>query len=396
MICCFVYLGANIGLALQRNYAALMTLRCLQSCGSSATIALSNAVVADLVTRAERGSFIGYSALGTTLGPALGPVIGGLLAQYLGWESIFWFLAIFSGVMFFLVFCFMPETCRAVVGNGSVPVPWWNQTAWAHIVQMLQRRKAGNIEVNRATVGLPRKRPNPFASLKILAEKEGGVTLGFGALLFGGYYAVLTTLSTLLSDRFGFSSVKIGLCFLPIGVGTLVSRFTCGRLVDWNFRRHARMLGLELNTARQQSLDDMPIEKVRLQIAIPMIYISCCTMVAYCWAMETKASLAGIEVSLFFVGLFLSGALTTLNTLIVDTHPDRPATAVAANNLFRCLVGAGSSAMAIPFINRTGLGWLGLFIAGIWLVFSPCLWLVLFYGAQWRKEHHAKKGTTQS
>ena len=127
-----------------------------------------------------------------------------------------------------------------------------------------------------------------------------------------------------------------------------------------------------------------------------MIYISCGNVVAYCWAMETKASLAGIEVSLFFFGLFLSGALTTLNTLIVDTHPDRPATAVAANNLFRCLVGAGSSAMAIPFINQAGIGWLGVFVAGIWLVFSPCLWLVLFYGAQWRKEHHAKKGITQS
>ena len=227
-----MYLGANIGLALQRSYPALMTLRCLQSCGSSATIALSSAVVADLVTRAERGAFIGYSALGTTLGPAIGPVIGGLLAQYLGWESIFWFLAIFSGVMFFLVFCFMPETCRAVVGNGSMPVPWWNRTVWAHVQQMRQRRKAGNIEVDRTTVGLPRKRPNPFASLKILAEKEGGVTLGFGALLFAGYFAVLTTLSTLLSDRFGFSTVKIGLCFLPIGVGTRLALYLrpAGRL----------------------------------------------------------------------------------------------------------------------------------------------------------------------
>lgn len=36
-----IYLCANIGLALQRNYAALMVLRCLQSAGSSGTLALA-------------------------------------------------------------------------------------------------------------------------------------------------------------------------------------------------------------------------------------------------------------------------------------------------------------------------------------------------------------------
>ena len=35
-----IYLGANVGLALQRNYAALIVLRALQSTGSSATIAV--------------------------------------------------------------------------------------------------------------------------------------------------------------------------------------------------------------------------------------------------------------------------------------------------------------------------------------------------------------------
>ncbi|QQK40799.1 Siderophore transporter, RhtX/FptX family [Penicillium digitatum] len=36
-----IYLGANIGLALQNNLTALMILRCVQSSGSSGTIAIS-------------------------------------------------------------------------------------------------------------------------------------------------------------------------------------------------------------------------------------------------------------------------------------------------------------------------------------------------------------------
>ncbi len=35
LLCFVLYLGANIGLALQKNYAALMVLRCLQASGSS-------------------------------------------------------------------------------------------------------------------------------------------------------------------------------------------------------------------------------------------------------------------------------------------------------------------------------------------------------------------------
>lgn len=92
-----IYMGANIGLALQDSYPALFILRCMQSSGSSGAIALGYGVVADLSTSAERGKYMGMVGAGTMLGPALGPVIGGILAQFLGWRSIFWFLVIVAG-----------------------------------------------------------------------------------------------------------------------------------------------------------------------------------------------------------------------------------------------------------------------------------------------------------
>ena len=56
-----IYIGANVGLALQNNYAALLVLRCLQSTGSSGTVALGNGVVADISSSGERGKFMGMS-----------------------------------------------------------------------------------------------------------------------------------------------------------------------------------------------------------------------------------------------------------------------------------------------------------------------------------------------
>ncbi|KAI1086837.1 MFS general substrate transporter [Rostrohypoxylon terebratum] len=397
MICSVIYLAANIGLAVQNSYTALLVLRCLQSCGSSATVALGSAVSADLATRAERGKYLGYAAMGITLGPALGPVIGGLINQYLGWRAIFWFLTILSGVLFLILFIFLPETGRSVVGNGSIPSPWWNMSLLAYIKQQRQRRQG--IEPDISTAKPSRRRPNPFASLKMLFEKQGGIILAFGSLVYGGYYILLTTLSSELSTRFGFSSVIIGVCYLPLGFGSLSYRHTGGYLLDWNFRRHARIAGVTISKNRQQDLANLPIEKMRLEVSLPFVYLACVAVVGYGWAMQTKASLAGIEVCLFFCGVFIAGTTNALNTLIVDTHVGSPATAVAANNLCRCLVGAGAAAVASPLIDRIGMGWTGVFVAGVWVLLSPLLWWLLVKGAGWRKaeserkdRRHAEKG----
>lgn len=56
---------------------------------------VSNATIADLVTRAERGRYMVYSSLGYMIEPAVGPILGGILTRFLGWRSIFWFLTVF-------------------------------------------------------------------------------------------------------------------------------------------------------------------------------------------------------------------------------------------------------------------------------------------------------------
>ena len=104
-----IYLGANIGLALQNSYAALMVLRALQSTGSSATVAMGNAVMADFATAAERGGYISAVQASIMFAPALAPVVGGILTQYLGWRSTFWFLVIAAGVFLLAYIPFVPE-----------------------------------------------------------------------------------------------------------------------------------------------------------------------------------------------------------------------------------------------------------------------------------------------
>ena len=56
-------------------------------------------------------------------------VIGGLLTSRVSWRSIFWFLAVFSGAVFILLFLLLPETSRELVGNGSIQVTGINKSS---------------------------------------------------------------------------------------------------------------------------------------------------------------------------------------------------------------------------------------------------------------------------
>ncbi|KAG9858292.1 MFS general substrate transporter, partial [Aureobasidium melanogenum] len=382
--CLTVSIAANVALACQRSYPALLVLRCVQSSGSAATVALGQAVVADVSTRAERGKWVAYAGMGMMIGPALGPLIGGLLDAYLGWPSIFWFLAIFSAAMLAVTLCLLPETCRAVVGNGSLPPQKWNRT----LLSCLRKK---DIAEQTNTLQRATKRPNPISSLLIIFKKEDGLILLYGAFLYAGFYIVLITLTDQLSQHYGLNTVQIGLSYLPFGVGCMASRFSIGVLLDRNYKRLVRQLnpsGESGPNARES--DAFPIEKARLQIGIPAVLASAIVTITYGWVLYYKTSLAGPLIMLFFVGNFTTGAFNVFGTLIVDINLHQPGTAAAANNLARCGMGAAFTAFAQPLVNAIGIGWASVAVAFLWVLATPCLFAVMRWGPKWRAAEKLK------
>lgn len=233
--------------------------------------------------------------------------------------------------------------------------------------------------------------PNPLRSLYIIFEKENALLLFYNAFLFAAFYDVGAAIPSQFAEIYHFNVLQIGLCYIPFGCGSLLAAFSNGLFLDRNFARWCKQLGVKIKKGRDQDLTNFPIEKVRLQIAIPAAYSTSILVCIFGWIMHVDGPLPALLVVLFFTSYSMSVAFNVTTTLLVDFYPKSPATASAANNLVRCLLGAGFTAALIPMIEAMGRGWTFTFLTLFLIATSPMLWLIYFRGMGWRQKRLAKE-----
>jgi len=249
-------------------------------------------------------------------------------------------------------------------------------------------------------VGLSQKRkkvgfPNPLRSLYIIFEKENALLLFYNAFLFAAFYDVGAAIPSQFAEIFHFNVLQIGLCYIPFGCGSVLAAFSNGLFLDRNFARWCKVLRVKIKKGRDQDLRDFPIEKVRLQIAIPAAYCTAILVCIFGWILHIDGPLPALLVILFFTSFSMSVAFNCTTTLLVDFYPKAPATASAANNLVRCLLGAGATAAVIPMIEAMGRGWTFTFLTLFLIATSPMLWLIYFRGMGWRQERLSKEESAE-
>ncbi|KAE8354200.1 citrate synthase [Aspergillus coremiiformis] len=318
LLCFLIYITSNIALALQHSFPALLVLRAIQSSGSSGTVALASAVAADVITSAERGTYMSITSLGNILGPSLGPILGGILSQYLGWQSIF---------------CWRSGTSNTAqtVNNPATHEPTPPEQP-------------------------PIRKINPLATLLLLIHLPTGLILLSNGLIFASYYAVTAGLPSQLKSTYGLSDLDIGLSFISMGLGSLLSATFNGLIVDWNYRRTLAKSGLNISK-NSQDIDDFEVEKARLGIGGPMTLLTPIPILLYAFvsSSDRPPPLVLTLALIFTISFTLTATYNILNILLVDLHYSTPATVMATNNLVRCFLGAAATALVHPCIRRWGV-----------------------------------------
>ena len=210
------------------------------------------------------------------------------------------------------------------------------------------------------------------------------------AIVYASWYTVTTTLATSVRSIYGLNTLQAGLCYLPFGAGAGLAVFANGRVLDWNYARTCRRLGLSVDKRKGTDLANFPIEKARLDLVWSQLYIGCAALIAYGWMLRPETRLAAPLVLTFLIGVFMTTTYNSLNVLLVDLYPDSPSAASAANNFTSCLMGVGGSAVIEPMISRMGLGWAFTLVGLVVAVASPMLYVVKRWGPVWREERRAR------
>ncbi|KAL9576057.1 MAG: hypothetical protein Q9212_007422 [Teloschistes hypoglaucus] len=329
-----VYFVANVGLAVQRSYPALLVLRMLQSAGGSGTIAIAYGVVSDIATPAERGSYVGAVLCGPNVAPSLGPILGGALAEHPGWPWIFWLLAILSGLCLLILFIFFPETARSIVGSGGFPasVPGLDICSSRGRRKHFPEKKTDGSEVKKRL-----SLSNPLKCLVVLMRRDTALIVGIN-----------------------------------------------GKIMDRDYHSVARRYDFPVDRVKGDDLSKFRIERARFRSSWYFLASTVLSVTGYGWALAYKVNIAVPLLLQFFIGASITCLFNMCGTLLTDLNPQNPALAQAASNIVRCALSAAGLAALQQMIEDIGPGWTFTVFAGLCLLIAPMILAEVCWGFAWR------------
>ena len=98
-----IFALASVGCALAQDIGQLVFFRILQGLSTGAGIVVARTVVRDLYPPSQAQRVMSQITIFFGIAPAIAPMIGGWLFVWLGWRSIFWFLALIGVALVGLV-----------------------------------------------------------------------------------------------------------------------------------------------------------------------------------------------------------------------------------------------------------------------------------------------------
>ncbi|ODV94209.1 hypothetical protein PACTADRAFT_45248 [Pachysolen tannophilus NRRL Y-2460] len=377
-----VYIAANIGLAVSDAYWLILVLRCVQAAGIAPVIAINSGVVGDITQKHERGSYIGIMGGVTLVGQGFGALIGAVIAQSsFGWRGIFWFLAISAGVMLICAIIFLPETKRTMVGNVTVKPKRFVNRAPILKLPYFQKQFYANQQYESLEKSVTKF--DAIATFKIIILPEVFCSLFPAALIFTSWTMGLTTLTSVLADDYGYETLDIGLFYLPCGVATLVGSLTCGKILDFFYRREKKAFRLKQQQNKIPKDRKLNIIKARLNLFIYPSSLCAASLLVFGWTIYAHTNVSAIIISTFFMAFACMFPMTMCTTVLVDLFPERSATSTSAVNLLRCWTGAVFVAALSKMIARMTTGGCYTFMAALCMLGNILIYLVVHRGETW-------------
>lgn len=434
-----LFFAFSIGCCFAPSIGALIVLRLLAGLGASAVQACGAATVSDLYIQEERGYALGLFYLGPLLGPFLSPIIGGAVAEAWGWRATMWVMVIFCGVNVLSIVFLLPETLRkddsmaalrerlkeelgsAKDGDPNAPTEAEltrfatnlsqnsslrreilnDETAVDPVMPTLARLTTGNSayskRIKEQELLHAEEQPpidhtkwshilydyfiRPTHAVVLLTYPPVALAICYSSICFCGIYFFNITITEMYSkEPYNFSSVIVGLMYIPNSVTYLLASIFGGKWNDWLIRRYASRHNGEM----------APESRISWNVITAMIlYPPACLIFGWCLKYGEHWVTPLIGTALFgFASMLIIGVTVTY---LIDVLPSKGATGVALNNLVRQILAAIATFITVPLINALGTGVLFSILMGVIAVFGVSMLILKRYGGDLRERYDIMK-----
>jgi hypothetical protein len=114
-------------------------------------------------------------------------------------------------------------------------------------------------------------------------------------------------------------------------------------------------------------------------------------LVVFGWTLDKEVHISVPIIATFFIGWASTSIQSVISTFLVDAFSGRSASATAALNMARCLIGAGGTAAIIPIINGIGTGWAFTLWSLVMLAALVLVHVQMRWGGKWRRRREERE-----
>lgn len=225
--------------AVSCSIGMLIVMRMLSGGASASVQAVGAGTIADLWDSRERGRAMGIFYLGPLCGPLFAPIVGGLLAERWGWRSTMWFLAGYGALTVIFIFLALPETLAV----RKPVLPELAENDMAPVSRPLSRVSSRQV-VGITTRWLKMLKIVFIDPLKIVLYLQYIpvlLSVYYASIAFGSLYVLNVSVEhSFGKPPYNFSTIIIGLLYIPNSVGYVVASLFGGRWMDSIMQREAK------------------------------------------------------------------------------------------------------------------------------------------------------------
>lgn len=136
-----VFALSSLGCALAPHIGVLVAFRALQGLAAGAGVVVSRAVIRDMFPPEQAQRVMSQVTIYFGIAPAIAPMLGGWLFVHLGWESVFYFLAVIGALLWYLPWRHLPETLPPEKRQRFLPRPllrgYWSMFSSARFLLLV-------------------------------------------------------------------------------------------------------------------------------------------------------------------------------------------------------------------------------------------------------------------